>query len=344
MSITMYTGGDISEDIFRKKYLKENETLPEWIDRVSNKNEEAKWLIENKYFLFAGRILANRGNDDNTTLANCFVLPEPEDNIESIFETARDMASIYKRGGGVGIDISKLRAKGASVNNAAKVSSGAVSFMELYDTTTRIISQEGSNRNGALMISMSVEHPDIELFITSKNDIEKINNANISVKVTDAFMEKLLDGDTDAKRVWALLCKQNWEVGDPGILFEDRIQKYHIMENFPEYRFAGTNPCLIGETLVKTDKGEVPIKNIVENGYENYSVVSYDIENKTIVADRITNAFKTKENTEVITLTFDDGSNITLTPDHRVYTENRGWIEASDLTKNDAIMGVEDNE
>lgn len=115
------------------------------------------------------------------TYSNCYVVAPPEDSLESIFETAKKLARTYSYGGGCGVDISNLRPKGTSVNNAAKYTTGAVSFMELYNLTTDIIGQKG--RRGALMISIDVNHPDVEDFIKIKSDLNKIQKANISVRV-----------------------------------------------------------------------------------------------------------------------------------------------------------------
>ena len=179
---------ELGIDIWTKKYQYENETFDEWLDRVSNGNPSVKKLIEEKKFLFGGRILASRGiqkisQDAKTTYSNCYVLEAPEDNLESIFDCAKDLARTYSYGGGVGIDISKLAPRGAKVRNAAKESSGAVSFMDLYSMVTGLIAQAG--RRGALMISMDCTHPDIEEFIDIKKDLDKVTKANISVKVTD---------------------------------------------------------------------------------------------------------------------------------------------------------------
>lgn len=122
-------------DIWNNKYRYGNETFDEWLDRVSGQNENVKELIWQKKFLFGGRILANRGLEKKgrkITFSNCYVIAPPEDNIESIYETASKLARTYSYGGGCGIDISKLAPRGAVVNNAAKTTSGAVSFMDTY--------------------------------------------------------------------------------------------------------------------------------------------------------------------------------------------------------------------
>ncbi len=157
---------EFQRNIWVNKYQYENETIEEWFDRVSNGNDEVKELLINQKFLFAGRILANRGlhkEGRKVTYSNCYVLERPDDNIESIFDTAKKLARTFSYGGGVGFDISNLRPSGSKVNNAAVTTTGAVSFMDLYDVTTSIIGQKG--RRGALMLSMNVNHPDIEDFI-----------------------------------------------------------------------------------------------------------------------------------------------------------------------------------
>lgn len=138
---------ELAYDIWSNKYQYENESLDEWLDRVSGGNFGVKQLILQKKFIFGGRILANRGlnkvNGRKITLSNCYVITPPEDNIESIFDTAAKLARTYSYGGGCGIDISNLRPKGSKVNNAAKTTSGAISFMDFYSHVTGLIGQEG---------------------------------------------------------------------------------------------------------------------------------------------------------------------------------------------------------
>lgn len=136
-------------DIYENKYRYENETFDEWLDRVSGGNEEVKREIIAKRFLFGGRILANRGLHNKgikVTYSNCYVVPPPEDNIESIYDTASKLARTFSYGGGVGIDISKLAPRGAKVRNTAKETSGAVSFMDLFSLTTELIGQNGRRK------------------------------------------------------------------------------------------------------------------------------------------------------------------------------------------------------
>lgn len=261
MVVKDWLGADneLGIDIWEKKYQYNGETFDQWLDRVSGGNEDVKQLIKEKKFLFGGRILANRGIPGKKTYSNCYVLAAPEDNLESIFDTAKKLARTFSYGGGVGIDLGKLAPKDAKVNNTAKKSSGAVSFMELYNTTTGLIGQNG--RRGALMLSMPVNHPDIEDFIGIKSDLNKITNANISVRVDDKFMRAVKLGDYyeasftrpesnetivkrfKARELFHKICEMNWNYAEPGILFWDTITEYNLLECDKQFEYAGTNPC-----------------------------------------------------------------------------------------------------
>lgn len=253
---------ELQKSIWKNKYRYNKESFDEWINRISAKNTRIGKLIRQKKFLFAGRILANRGlykDGLKVTYSNCYVLEPPKDNLEDIFDTAKKLARTFSYGGGVGIDISKLRPRGAKVNNSAKNTTGAVSFMELYSMTTGLIGQRG--RRGALMISMEVSHPDIEDFIDIKTDLTKITKANISVRINDEFMKAVENNETyrcefivegnnehvikevDAKKLFMKLCKNNWDYAEPGILFWDNIKKHHLMSEDKEFSYSGVNPC-----------------------------------------------------------------------------------------------------
>ena len=250
----------LSLDIWHNKYQFQNESFEEWLDRVSGNNSEIKRLIREKKFLFGGRILANRGLDKlgrKITLSNCYVIPAPEDSIESIFDCAAKLARTYSYGGGCGIDVSKLRPKDAKVNNAANSTSGTTSFMDFFSYVTGLIGQAG--RRGALMISIDCTHPDLEEFINLKSNLDLCTKANISVRVSDDFMHAVktnrdwtLHFDTEhehiekvvkAKDIFMLLAKRNWEMAEPGILYWDRIKEYNMLNTDQNFEFAGVNPC-----------------------------------------------------------------------------------------------------
>lgn len=252
----------IGIDIWQNKYRDDGESFDQWVDRVSAKDEDVAALIREKKFLFGGRILANRGLEyegKKITLSNCYVMTPPDDNIESIFDRAGKLARTYSYGGGCGIDISRLSPKGAHINNAAKETSGSISFMTLYSLVTELIGQNG--RRGALMISIDCSHPDILEFIKLKTDLDKVTKANISIRLSDEFMEAVKErkqfrlhytrtetGQTienlvDASDVFRLIAETNWDYAEPGALFWDRICQWNLLANTKEFTYAGVNPC-----------------------------------------------------------------------------------------------------
>lgn len=255
-------GNEIGIDIWKSKYKYQEETFDEWLDRVSGNDEEIKQLILDKKFLFGGRILSNRGLQKDglkVTYSNCYVMTPPQDNIESIFECASRLARTFSYGGGCGVDISNLAPRGAKVNNTAKKTSGAVSFMDLYSMVTELIGQNG--RRGALMLSLDCSHPDIEEFIGIKSDLNRVTKANISIRITDEFMESVKNNSNytlqfvrqetgehisktvNAKKLFQKMAKMNWDYAEPGALFWDRIKSWNLLSNTKEFMYAGINPC-----------------------------------------------------------------------------------------------------
>ena len=249
-------------DIWTRKYCNEGEDFEAWVQRISGGNEEIGKYIKEKKFLFGGRILSNRGLNKQgrkVTYSNCYVIAPPEDNIESIFDCAKKLARTYSYGGGCGIDISKLSPRGAKINNAAKETSGAVSFMELYSLVTGLIGQNG--RRGALMISIDCSHPDVPEFIELKTDLEKNTKANISVRVHEDFMEavkknaeytlhytrettgEVIEKKVNARELFRRITETNWDYAEPGALFWDRITSWNLLSNTKEFSYAGVNPC-----------------------------------------------------------------------------------------------------
>ena len=273
----------LAYDIWTKKYRYNEESFEDWIDRVSNGKEDVKRLILEKKFLFGGRILANRGlqNYQKITFSNCYVIPQVEDSIEGIYKACAQLARTYSYGGGCGIDISNLRPMGAAVHNAAKTTSGAVSFMSSFDEVTKVIGQNG--RRGALMISLDINHPDVQEFVNIKTDLNKVTSANISVRVNTEFMKAVKENKdyilrfpcdikipsdlhiedmpynelwpyTDdvntyyfkkikAKDLFDNLCLNNWNYAEPGILYWDRISDYNLLSTDEKFSYAGVNPC-----------------------------------------------------------------------------------------------------
>jgi ribonucleoside-diphosphate reductase alpha chain len=204
-------------------------------------------------FLPAGRILAGAGTGRSVTLFNCFVMGTITDSMDGIFSALREAALTLQQGGGIGYDFSTLRPKGAAVKGVGADASGPVSFMEVWDSMCRTIMSAGSRR-GAMMATLAVDHPDIEDFIDAKRTKGRLSNFNLSVLVSDAFMEAVRnDGPWDlkfdgkihrsigARTLWDRIMRSTYETAEPGVIFIDRINALNNL-SYCESIHA-TNPC-----------------------------------------------------------------------------------------------------
>lgn len=252
--------------------------------------EEIYGLLKDfKYIVPQGSPMYGIGNPYKTvSLSNCVVVDSPDDTMSSIMDVGKNLANLYKRRCGVGVDISTLRPDGAVVSNAAATSSGAWSFADLYSYVTRMVGQSG--RRGALMITMSVHHPDIESFVTMKRDLSKVTGANVSVRLTDEFLNAV-SNDEDfmlkfpvdsqepthtkvvrAKDLWNLIIECATENAEPGILMWDNIINYMPAESYADdgFKTISTNPC-----------SEIPL-----SAFDSCRLISINL--KHFVTDRFT--------------------------------------------------------
>ncbi|PWJ12105.1 adenosylcobalamin-dependent ribonucleoside-diphosphate reductase [Jannaschia seohaensis] len=261
----------IAEQIWDMKYrLKDASGAPidadisaTW-DRIANalaapEDEPALWTprfraaLQDFRFLPAGRIVAGAGTDRAVTLFNCFVMGTIEDSMAGIFEALKEAALTLQQGGGIGYDFSTIRPSGATVKGVAADASGPLSFMDVWDAMCRTIMSAGSRR-GAMMATLRCDHPDIEDFVAAKADPARLRMFNLSVLVTDPFMEAVAaDADWDlifdgtiyrttrARELWEAILRATYDYAEPGVIFIDRINA----ENNLRYveTIAATNPC-----------------------------------------------------------------------------------------------------
>jgi len=212
-------------------------------------------ILEGYRFLPAGRILAGAGTARRVTLFSCFVMGPIDDSVEGIFESLKDGALTMQQGGGVGYDFSTLRPHGSRARATGAVASGPVSFMRIWDATCATILSTGARR-GAMMATLSCTHPDIGQFIDAKRDRSALRHFNLSVLVSDAFMEAVREGAAwplvfpeygethrvvPARELWRRLCEAACDSGEPGVLFIDRINAGNNL-GYCE-RLRATNPC-----------------------------------------------------------------------------------------------------
>ncbi len=225
----------------------------------SGKKNRARWAAEfhdalsDFGFLPAGRILAGAGTGRDVTLFNCFVMGRIEDDLASIFDSVKEAALTMQQGGGIGHDFSTLRPKGALVRSIGADASGPVSFMDVWDAMCRTIMSAGARR-GAMMATMRCDHPDIEAFIDAKSDPSRLRNFNLSVLVTDAFMDAVardapwplvFEGkvyrEVSARALWERLMRATYDYAEPGVIFIDRVNRLNNL-GYLEH-ISATNPC-----------------------------------------------------------------------------------------------------
>lgn len=374
-TLESFGGDELAASVFLKKYANndgvnyQEATMDDLRDRLSKEiNDVEKRFGSKTYdfrdllnrFLPGGRICYGLGNKlvENSTLSNCYVLPAPTDSLESIFNTASQQARIFSRGGGVGFDVSKLRPVNAKVNNVALTSTGAVSFMDLYSMVTGLISQ--NSRRGALMLTMDCHHPDLIEFIKVKggNDKTKVQYANVSVRITDDFMQAV-ESNSDwtmkfvtehgdeivktekAKDIWDLLVESNWNGAEPGILFWDAITSSPA-SSFQFSKPISTNPCVPGETFltVKNIDDTISSKKIEDLVNQNVTIWNgYEWSDVTPVI--------TGTNQEILKIKYKFTNNYTpswidyylkCTKYHGFYLKNNpNKIQAKDLVVGDII-------
>jgi ribonucleoside-diphosphate reductase alpha chain len=234
-------------------------------------------------FVPGGRILAGAGTGYAVTYYNCFVIPSPEDSRSGILDNLKIMTEIMARAGGVGINLSTLRPRGSYIRTVNGTASGPCSWAELYSVATGDVIQQGGSRRGALMLMLDDDHPDIEEFITVKQDLSRINHANLSVCVSDAFMDAV-KSDHDwhlkwngeirktlkARYLWDLICNAAWRSAEPGVVFMDRYNKESNTWYYENIRCV--NPC--GEQGLPPwgvcNLGALNLSAFVEDGAMDY--------------------------------------------------------------------------
>lgn len=300
MNIQEWLGNDnqLGIDIITKKYM-HNETFDEFIERISNGNNELKRIILEKKYLHGGRTLSNYNTNNGASTSNCYSSGYCPDDTAGILELNKNIGLTYKSQGGQGLSLSKVRPKGCKINNGGYETDGIIPFMQMFDTTTASISQGGS-RKGALMMSLDCWHKEVKEFITIKTDTNLINKANLSVEIDDDFMSAvslyyaqgveidkdvtfIYDGGSTSYKVkpievYKLICATAHDYAEPGIIYTNRFRNYNLMEFDDEYEIVTGNPC--GEQPLPKNGacnlGSINLAEFVQNPYTTNAQFNVD--------------------------------------------------------------------
>ncbi len=260
---------ELNPDMMHRRLAKEYARIEQKYPNPMSEEEIYGLLKDFKYIIPQGSPMSGIGNNFQVvSLSNCFVIGNSgaSDSYGGIMKIDQEQVQIMKRRGGVGHDLSHIRPGGSPVKNSALSSTGIVPFMERYSNTTREVAQGG--RRGALMLSISIKHPDSEKFIDAKLEQGKITGANVSVKITDEFMQCVMEGkpfvqqypidsdtptvrkEIDARALWNKIISNAWSSAEPGVLFWDTILRESVPDCYADfgYRTVSTNPC-----------GEIPL-------------------------------------------------------------------------------------
>ena len=375
----------ISTDVLREKYLKDGESTAEALyDRVARalasvEKPELRAEYEAKFrrnldagAIGAGRIMSAAGTGIQATLINCFVQPVgdciqgvDDDGYPGIYEALREAAETMRRGGGVGYDFSRIRPKGARVKGTASTASGPCSYINVFDQSCATVESAGARR-GAQMGVLRIDHPDVLEFITAKRTPGRWNNFNVSVGVTDGFIEAVQQGaDWDlvhpaepaaeqkqgarqradgqwvyrtlpARELWDTIMKSAYDFAEPGILFLDRIQTDNNLRAVESIN--ATNPCVTADTWVMTDAGARQVRELIGQPFNALvNGQSYPVESDGFFATGTKPVFELQTR---------EGQRLRLTADHRVrrvahqtrYTQTLDWIPAEHLQPGDRIV------
>ncbi|WIM14322.1 LAGLIDADG family homing endonuclease [Enhydrobacter sp.] len=312
-----------------------------WVDRF----EEA---LSGFKFLPAGRVIAGAGTGRTVTLFNCFVMGTIPDDMSGIFENVREAALTMQQGGGIGHDFSTLRPLGAPVKGVGADASGPLSFMDVWDAMCRTIMSAGSRR-GAMMATLRCDHPDVEAFVEAKRDPSRLRMFNVSVLVTDAFMQAVKDdADWDlvfagkvyktvkARGLWERIMRATYDCAEPGVIFIDRVNRrnnLHYCETI-----QATNPCITAETWIHTAEGPQQVRDLIGRPFAA-RVDGRDYPSSSA-------GFFATGTRRVRRLRTRAGYSLRLTDDHPVlkvtrltrWSRDAEWVAAGDLRPGDQIV------
>ena len=366
--------GSFREYVWKERYRNEEETWSDTLIRISSMKRHCKapgkydWghTIEAGLFLPGGRVWSGfntKGHSmEKLTLHNCYVVQEIHDSLDSILEAYKQSCKTLSASGGIGMYFGNLAPEGAKLTFGKGTAAGPVAFMKLWDTMASVLKRSGEGR-GAMMATINDRHPDLMKFIKAKSQPGVLTNFNVSVLISDKFMEavkedgywsllhsrdsdavetvfegspvkcKTEDGkyiyeNVKARELWDEILKHTFEYSEPGVIFVDRVNDLNNL-SYREYILA-TNPCVTGDTKVLTDKGWYPIYELVDTVVKVWNGDEWSP----------TTPFSTGKN-ELLEITFSNGSVTKFTPYHKFELKTGKIVEAKDLKPGDTLVYCE---
>ena len=359
-------GDETSADQIYRRVAKHLASV-EATDELKQKWEELFYGNMKDGAIGAGRIMSAAGTDLKATLLNCYVVAVgdsidgyDEDGVPGIYEALRQAAITMQKGGGVGYNFSKIRPRGSWVKSVNSEASGPCSYMDIFDSSCKTIESAGFRR-GAMLSALNIDHPDVFEFIKAKRTPGRWNNFNVSVVVTDKFMKAKNNGEmwqlvhkakpsqrqidsgayqrddglwvyatVSATELWDAIMRSNYDYAEPGILFYDNINNDNNL--WYVETIEATNPCVTGDTLILTDKGNVRIDSVVDQ-----EITIWNGNQWSKVTPRVTG-----ENQVIYIVQFDDGTVLNCTPYHKFILNGGGRLQAKQLRLGDVLSNYID--
>jgi ribonucleoside-diphosphate reductase alpha chain len=333
----------VRDDILRKRYLVPGETEMGMYARVAkaiaNDPVTASYwtkMMQEYKFLPNSPTLVNAGSGKKGGFSACYVLPI-FDTLRGITKASHEQALVHAHYGGTGFNLGRIRPRGDPVSSTGGKACGAVKVMHYLNETAEMVEQ-GGNRSGANMGSLPIWHPEIRGFIHSKDIDGTLPHFNISASITDDFILAYSQNDeyelrfndkvyetVDATTLFEEIVHNAWLNGDPGLMFIDRMNAQNMTPNIG--LFETTNPCVVGDTLIQTVEGLIPIKDLVGQEVDVYCV---DTDKYSLQISKAKNIRMTRRHANLMEITTTRGTLI-CTPDHKIYTRDQGYVEAKDL-------------
>jgi ribonucleoside-diphosphate reductase alpha chain len=343
-----YWLNDKSRTFLSRGYLKDGQSAEERIKEIADNaqkilgisgfSEKFQRYMSRGFYSLATPIWTNFGNARGLPVS-CFN-SHVSDNMESILEKVGEVGMMSKYGGGTSGFFGELRGRGTSIS-AGGESSGPVHFMELFDKVASVVSQ-GSARRGSFAAYLPVEHPDIEEFLRIRSDGHEIQEMSIGVTISDAWMESMINGDKDKRKVWAAILKKRAETGYPYIFFSDTVNNAAPKEYKDRgLKINASNLCVVGDTEIEIiadgDKKRIRIRDLgfyIDNFNEVLVLSKLGDES---CFNRISAFAQTGESSEIIEIEDEHGNILKCTPEHKIFTKNRGYVEAQHLKEEDIL-------